>query len=110
MRAEYPNQLDYRGGGYLQASSIRIHTHVSDTNVSDTNVSDANCVFASLHAGDGVFSCTKRIHRAPPPPPAGSPRCTLFGAFYGQGKTEGAPLLAGGRYFIPGFAWDSRPI
>ena len=49
---------------------------------------------SSLHAGDVLFFYTQRIHRAPPPPPAGSPRYTLFGAFCRQGKTEGAPLLA----------------
>ena len=47
-----------------------------------------------MQAGDVLYFYTQRIHRAPPPPPAGSPRYTLFGAFCRQGKTEGAPLLA----------------
>ena len=44
---------------------------------------------------DVLFFYTQRIHRAPPPPPAGSPRYTLFGAFCKQGSTEDAPVLAG---------------
>ena len=35
----------------------------------------------SLQQGDVLCFYTQRIHRAPPPPPAGSPRYMLFGAF-----------------------------
>ena len=46
-----------------------------------------------LQAGDVLFFYTQRIHRAPRPPAAGSPRYTLFGAFCKQGKTDGAPVV-----------------
>jgi len=45
-----------------------------------------------LQAGDVLFFYTQRIHRAPPPPPEGSPRYTLFGAFCKRGLTEDTPL------------------
>ena len=45
-----------------------------------------------LRAGDVLFFYTQRIHRAPPPPPEGSPRYTLFGAFCKRGLTEDTPL------------------
>ena len=49
-----------------------------------------------MQAGDVLFFYTQRIHRAPPPPAAGSPpRYTLFGAFCKQGKTDGAPVVQG---------------
>ena len=51
----------------------------------------------TLSAGDVLFFYTKRIHRAPPPPAAGSPRYTLFGAFCKQGKTDGPPVVQGPR-------------
>ena len=49
----------------------------------------------SLQQGDVLCFYTQRIHRAPPPPPAGSPRYMLFGAFCQEGRTEDAPVLAG---------------
>jgi len=51
----------------------------------------------TLSAGDVLFFYTKRIHRAPPPPAARSPRYTLFGAFCKQGKTDGPPVVQGPR-------------
>ena len=49
-----------------------------------------------MQAGDVLYFYTQRIHRAPPPPAAGSPpRYTLFGAFCKQGKTDGAPVVQG---------------
>lgn len=50
-----------------------------------------------LQAGDVLFFYTQRIHRAPRPPAAGSPRYTLFGAFCKQGKTDGAPVVQASR-------------
>ena len=47
-----------------------------------------------LRPGDAVFFYTQRIHRAPPAPPAGSPRYTLFGAFCAAGKSESVPFTA----------------
>ena len=50
-----------------------------------------------LSPGDVLYFYTKRIHCAPPPPAAGSPRYTLFGAFCKQGKTDGPPEVQGTR-------------
>ena len=72
------------------ATRIALRTPAATSTGSAGSVGSAS----SLHAGDVLFFYTQRIHRAPPPPPAGSPRYTLFGAFCRQGKTEGAPLLA----------------
>ena len=53
-----------------------------------------------MSAGDALYFYIKRIHCAPPPPAAGSPRYTLFGAFCAfckQGKTDGPPEVQGTR-------------
>ena len=61
-----------------RATERRCRSSTAAATATDDAVKSAN---PKLQPGDVVFFYTKRIHRAPPPPPKGEPRYTLFGAF-----------------------------
>ena len=69
---------DFAASGAARREAFFSSAFATAATATDDAVKSAN---PKLQPGDVVFFYTKRIHRAPPPPPMGEPRYTLFGAF-----------------------------